>query len=80
MSDVEIPKGTVKLLDKEARDAKEHRERISRVVLEVEQILLREKLTVGDFLEIVNMFTARANKVFENITIKEVKESYDRSS
>ena len=81
MSDkTEIPSGTIKLLDNEAQAAQAHRDKISRATLEVEQILLREELNVGDFLEIFGLFTERANKVFEKITIKEVKEKYDRST
>ena len=75
----EIPKGTIKLLDKEMLDAQKHRETISRVALEVEKIALKEGLNVGDLLEIFGLFTQRANKVFEKITIKEVKEKYERT-
>lgn len=75
----EIPKGTIKLLDKEMLDAQKHRETISRVALEVEKIALKEGLNVGDLLEIFGLFTQRANKVFEKITIKEIKEKYERT-
>ena len=73
--DDEIP--TPKLLDEEARLAAEKRALISRVTLEIEKILLRENMTVGDLLEIFGLFTARANSVFEKVTIKKVKESYE---
>ena len=81
MSDTSsIPAGTIKLLDNEVSIAQAHRDKISRATLEVEQIFLREDLTVGDLLEIFGLFTERANKVFAGITIKEVKEKYDRST
>ena len=72
MSDIPTPK----LLDEEARLEKEHRKKMSRATLEIEQILLRENLTMGDFLEIVELFTSRANSVFSKIKIKEIKEKY----
>lgn len=69
---MEIP--TPKLLDEEAHLAQEHRDAISRVTLEIEAILLRESMTVGDLMEIFGLFTGRANKFFENITIKTIKD------
>jgi hypothetical protein len=74
-----IPDGTIKLLDQEAKDAQAQREKIRRVAIEIEGIALREGLTVGDLLEVFGLFTQRANKVFEKITIKEVKEKYERT-
>lgn len=67
---------TPKLLDDEAERAKEHRVIVSKVVLEIEDILLRENMSVGDLLEIFALFTNRANRVFERITIKEIKKTY----
>ena len=72
-----IPTATTKLLDEEARLAAEKRALISKVTLEIEQILLREDLTVGDLLEIFALFTGRANSVFEKIKIKTIKENYE---
>lgn len=72
---MEIP--TPKLLDDEAKTAAEHRALLGRVTMEIEDILLKENLSVGDFLEIVGLFTARANSVFEKIKLSEVKKKYD---
>lgn len=69
---IEVP--TPKLLDEEARIAQEKRALISKVTLEIDNILIREDLTVGDLLEIFNLFVGRANKMFENITIKQTKD------
>ena len=69
---------TAKLLDEEARQVQEHRDKISSVTLEIETILLREDMDVGDLLEIFGLFTERANSVFSKITIKTVKESYGK--
>ena len=81
MSDTsEIPAGTIVLLDQEKKAAEAHRDKISRVTLEVEKLLLENHLNVGDLLEIFGLFTDRANKVFAGITIKEVKETYERST
>lgn len=74
----EIPDGAVKMLDEEARLAQERRDKISRVTLEIEEILLREEMTVGDLLEIFGLFTSRTNSVFEKITIKKIKEDYEQ--
>ena len=72
-----IPTATTKLLDEEARLAAEKRALISKVTLEIEQILLREDLTVGDLLEIFGLFAGRANSIFEKIKIKTIKENYE---
>ena len=69
---------TPKLLDEEKRIATERAAKISRVTLEVEAILLREDMTVGDLLEVFGLFTGRANSVFEKITIKKIKEMYEQ--
>ena len=76
MTDNSIP--TPKLLDEEAKIEAERRARISRITLEIEQILLREDMTVGDLLEIFGLFTNRANSVFEKIKIKTIKEKYGK--
>mgnify|MGYP001592370604 FL=1 len=72
-----IPTATTKLLDEEARLAAEKRALISKVTLEIEQILLREDLTVGDLLEIFGLFAGRTNSIFEKIKIKTIKENYE---
>lgn len=72
-----IPTATTKLLDEEARLVAEKRVLISKVTLEIEQILLREDLTVGDLLEIFGLFAGRANSIFEKIKIKTIKENYE---
>lgn len=73
-----IPEGTTKLLDEEVKKAQEQREKISRVTLEIEEIILREEMTAGDLLEIFSLFTSRMNSVFEKITIKKIKEDYGK--
>lgn len=72
----EIP--TPKLMDEELRLAKEKRELISRVTLEIESILIKEDMTLGDLLEIFSLFTGRANDVFAKTKIKQIKEAYER--
>jgi hypothetical protein len=73
-----IPVGSTTLLDEEVALAKAHREKISRITLAIEEMFLKEELTMGDLLEIFGMFTARANKVFESITLNKIKDDYDR--
>ena len=71
---------SAKLLDEEARQHREHRDKISRVALELEGIFLREHLTMGDVLEIQDLFNSRANKVFSETKISHIKETYDRQT
>lgn len=75
--DVNTP--TAKLMDEEVKTEADKRATISKVTLEIEQILLRENMTMGDFLEIVGLFTNRANRVFSLKTIKEINETYGNS-
>ena len=77
MSD-KIPEATVALLDKEARDATERRATISRVTLEIEEILIRENFTMGELGEVLDLFNSRAHSLFSKVKIKEVKDQYDR--
>ena len=67
---------TPKLLDEEAKLEAERRVWVSRIALEIEEILLREDMTMGDLLEVFGLFTSRANSVFERIKIKTIKEKY----
>lgn len=73
-----IPTATPKLLDEEMRLAAEKRALISRVTLEVEQILLREDLTMGELGEVLDMFNARAHSVFSQTKLKDIKNNYER--
>lgn len=63
-------------MDEEARLAIKHRELISRVISEVEKILLKEELNMGDFMEVVGVFVERSNQVFAKIKIKTIKNDY----
>ena len=68
---------TPKLLDEEAKLEAERRVWVSRIALEIEEILLREDMTMGDLLEVFGLFTSRANSVFERTKIKTIKEKYE---
>lgn len=72
---MELP--TPKLLDDEAKNAAEHRALLGKVALEIEGILIRENLNVGDFLEIVGLFTGRANSIFEKTKMSDIKKKYE---
>lgn len=74
----EIPSATAKLLDEEKRLETERRAKIGRITLEVEAILLREDLTMGELGEVMDLFNARAQDVFSRTKIKHIKDSYDR--
>jgi len=64
------------LLDEEAKIAMEKRALISRITLEVDEILLRENFTMGDWAEIADLINARSIKYFSQIKIKTIKENY----
>lgn len=72
------PVATAKLLDEEKRIEEERRARISRVTLEIEDILLREDFTMGELAEVLDLFNSRAHAVFSRTKIRTVKETYDR--
>ena len=80
MAGDKIPKGTIKLLDEEAFNAAAKRALIQRVTLEIEAILLREDMTIGDFSTIFAMFMKRADSVFEKTKLKTIKENYAQGS
>ena len=69
---------TPSLLDYEARLAAEKRELISRVTLEIEEIFIRENLTMGDLGEIMDMFNSRAHSIFSKVEIKTLKDQYGK--
>ena len=69
---------TSKLMDNEATTLAERRAKISKITLEIETILLREDVTMGELGDIMDMFNARAHSVFSETKIKDVKETYER--
>ena len=66
-----------KLLDEEAKVAAARRALISRVTLDIEKILLREDLTMGELGEVMDMINSRAHSVFSRTKLKDLKNSYD---
>lgn len=67
------------LMDEEIRQSRDHREKVNRVTLEIESILLREDFTMGDLGEVMDMFNSRAHTIFSKTKIKSIKESYERT-
>ncbi len=67
------------LADEEKRQTVAHRLLISKIAKEVEVIFLRENLTMGDLLEVFGLFTERANRVFSEKKISEIKKSYEEN-
>lgn len=68
---------TARLLDEEKRSEEERRQKISGVTLEIEQILLREDMTMGELAEVLDLFNSRAHSIFSKTKIKQIKDSYD---
>lgn len=67
-------------MDEEARQIAEQRAKISRVTLAVEEIFLKEDLTMGELGEVMDMFNARAHAVFSKSKVKTIKETYERQT
>lgn len=74
--ELQIPTGTVKLLDDEHAKEVERRNKIGRIALQIEELFIKEDITMGDLAEIMDLFNARAHKVFSNFKIKDIKEKY----
>jgi len=55
-----------------------HKAKITRVVLEVEAILIREEFRWNDWNEVVNKFNDRNDYVMPRLTVKEIKERHDQ--
>ncbi len=68
---------TPKLLDEETRLAAERRVLISRATLEIEAILIKGELTMGDWAAIADLLNERSIKYFSQIKIKTIKENYE---
>ena len=59
------------------RKLKEHKERISRVALAVEKVLVDEGCTWSDWNEVVGKFNDRNNLVIPRIKMSEIRERHD---
>ena len=71
---------STKLADEQARAEELKREKLSRITLEVEKILIREHMTMDDLGGIVAHFNARAQTVFAEMKISSIKDTYERRS
>lgn len=78
MSDIMIPEITPKLLDLELTEANKRRALLRKISLEIENILLRESVTMGELGEIMDLFNARAHSVFSKAKVEEVKKSFEK--
>lgn len=73
---------TEQLADEELRMAeqskKEHAEMISRLVLGIEAVLVKEGATWGDWHEVIGLFNQRAEQVVPLLKISALKERFDK--
>lgn len=73
---------TIELIQQErlqlSQNKAEHQKRIGEVALEVEEILLKHNLTWYEWGEVIDVFTARMGAVIPNLTVKFIKETYDK--
>lgn len=73
---------TADLQDEEVRMAeqskKEHADLISRLVLGIESVLVKEGATWGDWHEVIGLFNQRAEQVVPLIKIEALKKRFDK--
>lgn len=74
----EFPLPTAKLMDEEAKTLTDKRAQLSRVAVEMENILIREDMNMGDLANIMDLFNARAHAVFSLTKIKDMKQIYEQ--
>lgn len=74
--DISIP--TEKLMDNEVKTETDKRAQLSRVAIEMENILIREEMNMGDLANIMDLFNARAHAVFSLTKIKDMKQIYEQ--
>lgn len=82
MQDTDHLKKTEALADEELRlleqSKKEHADLISRLVLGVEAVLIKEGATWGDWHELIGLFNQRAEQVVPLIKIAALKQRFDK--
>lgn len=78
MADKPFEPPTAKMMDEETKTKEEHQNKMGAIALEIEQIFLRENLTMGDLSEVLDLFNSRAQAVFSGMSIKSIKENYER--
>lgn len=80
MSQPEIK--TAELADEEVRlieqSKKEHADLISRLVLGIEAVLVKEGATWGDWHEVIGLYNQRAEVVVPLLKISSIKERFDK--
>lgn len=69
---------TKELLEEERRQEMERRKRISTAALQVEQIFLKEQMTMGEVLEVFSLLTERANQVLSLTPLQKIKDDFDK--
>lgn len=57
---------------------RKHTEKISRVTLAIEKILIKEDCRMNDWMEVVEKFNDRNSYVMPRLKVKEVKELHDK--
>lgn len=69
---------TAVLMDNEAEQIAQHRQKITRITLALEEMLLKDDCTMGDLAEVMDLMNSRAHAVFSRVKISEVKSQYQR--
>lgn len=77
-TDINPAEHSFKLMGAEHATEEQRRSRLGAIAQEVEKIFLRESLTMGELSEVLDLFNARAHAVFSDMSIKSIKESYER--
>lgn len=78
MEDERVGSLSAKIADEEARALKESEQRVTKMTLEIEEILLKHEATWLEWNTVVSTFNARNAQVIPKLTLKFIKDLYDR--
>lgn len=67
-----------KLLEEERRQEIAQRERIGKITMAIEQVLIDNDATMGDFLQAFSLISERTNRVVSDWKVSEIKTSFDK--
>lgn len=67
-----------KLLEEERRQEMVHRDRIGKITMAIEQVLIDNDATMGDFLQAFSLISERTSRVVSDWKVSEIKTSFDK--
>ena len=76
--DTTVDNATANLMDEELKQVTEKQLQLGRVAHEIEDIVLRENLTMQELAQVFDLFNARVHSVISKMKVKDIKETYER--